>query len=401
MAVVNSFIAFFNAIQSAIEYVREILAIIDDYVATMAAVARGDVEPGAARLEQGLISAIPVAIGFLANQVGLGNVGDKIEEIIGGLRAMVDRALDWLLDQAERLLASVMRTLGLGDEGEEPSYLDVREQAREQIGGRLGGEFSEEDARTAIARVLEDLRELGLQELRLGPERDDGAIPVLATASPTEELLALAPPRRRVRAVIEIEMLGTMPHLAGAEGLLRGREVVRDEHGRPVRDEEGDFVFRELPPSLDPTTTAGPSRAASKLRSGGVAVPGTGSVLEVVTWNTGELDPRVQSNATHAEEQFVQWFLRQGAAWRERVEGIRIEVHDLSPCVACIEGLVRVHQHAPELREAKISWGSLYTKGVWATTNEALRRLSSVGWEYEGPTPGAGPAGDPVLHVVR
>jgi hypothetical protein len=51
--------------------------------------------------------------------VGLGNVGDKIEEIIGGLRAMVDRALDWLLDQAERLLDSLLRGLGvLGEDGD-------------------------------------------------------------------------------------------------------------------------------------------------------------------------------------------------------------------------------------------------------------------------------------------
>jgi hypothetical protein len=164
MAVVNSFVAFFNAIQSAIEYLRELLDIVDQWVATLAAVARGDVEPGAARLELGLISAVPVAIGFLANQVGLGNVGDRLQEIIGGLREMVDRALDWLLDQAERLLQEVMSALGFGAEAEEvgdtgdPEHdaavteglaaISVEEQAR-----ATNGRISREDAEAVAAAV--------------------------------------------------------------------------------------------------------------------------------------------------------------------------------------------------------------------------------------------------------
>jgi phage-related protein len=121
MAVVNSFIAFFNAVQSAIEYIRDILEIVNDYVTTIAAVARGDIEPGAAKMEQGLANAIPIAIGFLANQVGLGNIAEKIAEIIEGIRAVVDQALDWLMDQAIRLGEGLLRTLGIGgaEEGEE------------------------------------------------------------------------------------------------------------------------------------------------------------------------------------------------------------------------------------------------------------------------------------------
>ena len=114
MAVVNGFIAFFNAIQSAIEYLRDILEIVDQYVATLAAVAAGDIEPGAARMEGGLAAAIPVAIGFLANQVGLGNIGEKIAEIVGRVREVVDAALDWLLAQAIRLGQSALAALGVG-----------------------------------------------------------------------------------------------------------------------------------------------------------------------------------------------------------------------------------------------------------------------------------------------
>ena len=119
MPVINAFIAFFNAVQSAIEYLRDILAIINDYVTTIAAVARGEIQPGAEKLERGLANAIPIAIGFLANQFGFGNIGERISEIIGNIRGLVDRALDWLLDRAVSTVQSLMAALGFGGGEEE------------------------------------------------------------------------------------------------------------------------------------------------------------------------------------------------------------------------------------------------------------------------------------------
>jgi hypothetical protein len=118
MAVINSMVAFFNAIQSAIEYLRDILTIVNDYVTTFAQVAAGNIVPGAQKITEGLGHAVPIAIGFLANQVGLGNIPEKIVEIIGGLREMVDQAIDWLIQQAVSLGQSAMNALGLG--GEQP-----------------------------------------------------------------------------------------------------------------------------------------------------------------------------------------------------------------------------------------------------------------------------------------
>jgi hypothetical protein len=114
MAVINSAIAIFNAIQSAIEYLRDLLEVLDRYVSTLAAVAAGNVVPGAQMLEQGLAAIIPIAIGFLANQVGLGNIPEKIVEIVGGIRHLVDEALDWLIEQALRLGRAALDALGLG-----------------------------------------------------------------------------------------------------------------------------------------------------------------------------------------------------------------------------------------------------------------------------------------------
>jgi hypothetical protein len=120
MAVVNSFIAFFRAVQSAIEYLRDILQIVDQYVTTFAEVAAGRIDPGAQMIEKGLADAIPVAIGFLAAQVGIGNVPEAIVGIIRQVRKLVDEALEWLFTQAMRVGASALQALGVGGPGGRP-----------------------------------------------------------------------------------------------------------------------------------------------------------------------------------------------------------------------------------------------------------------------------------------
>jgi hypothetical protein len=100
MAVVNSFIAIFRAIQSFIAYLREMLETFGRFVDGVLAVAQGNIQPAAEKLEQALGRAMPIVIGFLANQVGLRGLGRRIGEMVEAIRERVDRALDWLIDRA-------------------------------------------------------------------------------------------------------------------------------------------------------------------------------------------------------------------------------------------------------------------------------------------------------------
>lgn len=100
MAVVNGFIAFYNAVQSFIEKLREMLEIVNSFVAGVANVARGVISQAANYLENALASGIPVAISFLANQVGLSGLGTRVAEMIEQARGYVKQAIDWLIDRA-------------------------------------------------------------------------------------------------------------------------------------------------------------------------------------------------------------------------------------------------------------------------------------------------------------
>lgn len=135
--VINSFVAFFNAIQSAIQYLREMLEVVNDVVSTVASIARGDIEPGAARMEQGLKNSIPIVIGFIANQLGLGDLGQRLGEIIESIRGVVDQALNWLIEQALRIGGAILNRLGFGGESEEDAALqtgDPEHNAQVQVG---------------------------------------------------------------------------------------------------------------------------------------------------------------------------------------------------------------------------------------------------------------------------
>ncbi|WP_194976395.1 eCIS core domain-containing protein [Aquiflexum lacus] len=100
MAVVNSFIAFYRAVQSFIEKLRAMLEIVNSFVAGVANIARGSIGDAANYLENAMARAIPVIIGFLANQVGLRGLGEKVGEMIEALREKVNAAIDWLIDKA-------------------------------------------------------------------------------------------------------------------------------------------------------------------------------------------------------------------------------------------------------------------------------------------------------------
>ncbi|MDY8138081.1 DUF4157 domain-containing protein [Aquimarina sp. 2201CG5-10] len=120
MAVVNSAIAFFNAVQSFIEKLREMLEILNSFIAGVAEIARGSIASAANFLESALADGIPVAISFLANQVGLGNLGEKISEMIELAREKINEGIDWLIDKAMAAGTAFLNMLGLGggEEGE-------------------------------------------------------------------------------------------------------------------------------------------------------------------------------------------------------------------------------------------------------------------------------------------
>ncbi|MEN2399244.1 DUF4157 domain-containing protein [Flavobacterium sp. MC2016-06] len=117
MAVINSAMALYSAIQSFIKYLREMLEVVNSFVNGVADIAKGNVATAANYLERTMGDAMPIVIGFLANQVGLSGIGARVGEMIVSVRQMVDEALTWLVNQAvDRGMAMLDRLMGRGGE---------------------------------------------------------------------------------------------------------------------------------------------------------------------------------------------------------------------------------------------------------------------------------------------
>jgi hypothetical protein len=115
MAVINSAIALYRAVQSFIRYLRQMLEIVNSFVEGVVEIASGNITRAANFLERTLGRAMPIVIGFLANQVGLSGIGRRIGEMITAARQMVDRALTWLVNRAVDTAFNVIdRLMALG-----------------------------------------------------------------------------------------------------------------------------------------------------------------------------------------------------------------------------------------------------------------------------------------------
>jgi hypothetical protein len=86
MAVVNSFIAFFRAVQTFIEQLTRMLEVINNITKSFLKIALGNIAEAAAWIEQTMVKSLPVMIAFLANQAGLGSLGKKIGEVLQKVR---------------------------------------------------------------------------------------------------------------------------------------------------------------------------------------------------------------------------------------------------------------------------------------------------------------------------
>ncbi|MGD9948597.1 MAG: DUF4157 domain-containing protein [Desulfobulbus sp.] len=136
MPVINTLIAIYRAIESFMQYLRQMLEIVSRVLDGIGGIARGAISEAAGFVERALAGALPIAIGFLANQAGLGRLSQRLREILGGLRGRVEGAIDWLIDRALRLGRSVLDLVRRGTAAVGRGIARIREWWRQRFGFR-------------------------------------------------------------------------------------------------------------------------------------------------------------------------------------------------------------------------------------------------------------------------
>jgi hypothetical protein len=181
-AIIQAIIKTYTTIQFFIQRINQILDLVESIVNSIAAIASGAIGAAANFVERTMARTIPVILDFLARFIGLGDVGAQVQTTIRNLQAsvdrMLDRAVDWIRNQARNLAS---RALG-GDPTASPQQRlqnGVREGT--QAVNRLSGN------RIGIALIRPVLAAIRLRHnmQRLDAEPRDGRWAVVGVVNPT------------------------------------------------------------------------------------------------------------------------------------------------------------------------------------------------------------------------
>ena len=112
-AFIQAVLAIYRTITFIVGKLQQIGAVVAALIDGIAAIAAGNIGPASAKVESVLARGLSLAINFLANFAGLGNVSKKIIEIINKIRKPVDNALDklvtWIVNKAKALGKSILQ----------------------------------------------------------------------------------------------------------------------------------------------------------------------------------------------------------------------------------------------------------------------------------------------------
>ena len=393
IGLLNPASAFFKACKAIYDIVvffinrgSQIIALVKAIIDSIKAIAKGALATAVLLVEGALVKAIPVAIGFLASLLGLGDPSKPVRETIEKARSPIDKAIDWVIHLAVKAVKAAGKLIGglLGgkkDKAKEEKipgdHRNLYTLAREALLNRLGPEASVAEGREAASQVLKELGPHGLHSLDLHWSETSNSYVFDAAASPGKEIIWLAPSNKQVIMYSKITFKG-----AAKKDM---EERFYAESSQTLEITGGRRVARPTPPTTPRLSAADPrgQRKQSLL----VVEPSPGSSeLETVSWNAG--GPVEGSNVSHAETQFVDWVTspQRGPLWRTRIKGVAIHISH-SPCDHCAPDLKYLADMLPNADNLEIRWDELYVdpKGQRSTSAAGLRKLSK--WNLIGPKP--------------
>ena len=112
--------AIYDIIMFFVERGKQILDLVSAVIESVADIAAGSIQSAATRVEDALAKTIPVAIGFLASLLGLGDIGGTIRRFITKIREPVTVAAKWVIHKMVNLARSAGKLLGFGKKEPKP-----------------------------------------------------------------------------------------------------------------------------------------------------------------------------------------------------------------------------------------------------------------------------------------
>ena len=108
---ISAILSIYDTVMVFVNKLAKIVAAVKAFVDSIVAIAAGQIDGAAAKVESTLAGLLSLAINFLAGFLGLGNIADKVMGVIKKVQAVVDKALDtainWVITKAKALFAKL------------------------------------------------------------------------------------------------------------------------------------------------------------------------------------------------------------------------------------------------------------------------------------------------------
>ncbi|WP_222271572.1 hypothetical protein [Modestobacter marinus] len=168
VGLLNPASAFFKACKAIYDIIMffinrgsQIVDLVNAVLDSVGAVAKGSIGVAAKFVEDALAKAIPVAIGFLASLLGLGDISATIRKTIDKARAPVDEAIDWVIGQAVKLVKAAGKLIGgaLGKKKRPDEVAEDDPEKAAKVEAGLAAIDAEEESRLEEERLTREAAE--------------------------------------------------------------------------------------------------------------------------------------------------------------------------------------------------------------------------------------------------
>jgi hypothetical protein len=151
----------YDVISWFINNAKRILDLINSIVDSVALIVAGKITQAATFVENSLARLVPIAIGFLAGLLGLGDLSKKVQSLLDKIQAPVNKAIDWVLEMAGKAVKGLFKA-GKAGVNKVLSWLGFKKEftAKDKKTHSVNVEGSEKDPKIVIRSAPKSLNEL-------------------------------------------------------------------------------------------------------------------------------------------------------------------------------------------------------------------------------------------------
>jgi len=107
-AIIQVLQSIYEVVKTIVQKANQILQVVDGILDGIGDIMSGITESAAVKVEDALGRAVPVAISFIANLVGIDDPAPAMQKIVLDIQLKVDKAMDWLVEKFKNMVAKVV-----------------------------------------------------------------------------------------------------------------------------------------------------------------------------------------------------------------------------------------------------------------------------------------------------